>query len=151
MRQLKPPLSLRETHQKKTFLLLAVVLIGFLYWRSLGSPFVYDDLDQIVNNPNLSEWSNFAHRFLLRPVDLTSSLLSNAGSTYRPVFWMSLFIDRKLWGLDPFGYHLTNLVLHLLNGLLAFFLLLRLRLDPKAALAAGLIWLSLPISTANPW
>ncbi len=147
MKQSKPSLSFLETHQKKTFLLLAVVLIFLLYWRSLSSPFVYDDLDQIVNNPDLSDWSNFAHRFLLRPVDLTTSLLSNAGSIYRPVFWMSLFIDRNLWGLDPFGYHLTNLVLHLLNGLLAFVLLCRFRLNPKAALAAGLIWLSLPINT----
>ena len=147
MRQSKPPLSLLETHQKKTFLLLAAVLVFLLYWRSLGAPFVYDDLDQIVNNPNLSEWSNFVPRFLLHPVDLTSSLLKNAGSTYRPVFWLSLFVDRKAWGLDPSGYHFTNLVLHLANGFLAFLLLLRLRLDPKAALATGLVWLSLPINT----
>ena len=147
MRQSKPPLSLLETHQKKTFLLLAAVLVFLLYWRSLGAPFVYDDLDQIVNNPNLSDWSNFVPRFLLHPVDLTSSLLKNAGSTYRPVFWLSLFVDRKAWGLDPSGYHFTNLVLHLANGFVAFLLLLRLRLDPKAALATGLVWLSLPINT----
>ncbi len=139
--------SFLETQPKKAFLLLSAALIAFLYWHSLSSPFVYDDLAQIVGNPNLSEWSRFAPRFLLRPVDLTSSLLNAAGSTYRPVFWLSLFVDRKVWGLDPSGYHFTNLVLHFLNGFLAFSLLLRLRLDPKAALVGVLIWASLPIDT----
>ena len=136
-----------EAQPKKTFLFLAVVLVALLYWRSLAAPFVYDDLDQIANNPNLSDWSNFVVRFLLHPVNLTSSLLKNAGSTYRPVFWLSLFVDRKAWGLDPSGYPFTNLVLHLLNGFLAFLLLLRLRLNVRAALATVLIWLSLPINT----
>ena len=144
---MKSLLALLNTHPKKAFLCLAIILLSLLYWRSLSAPFVYDDLDQIVNNPNLSNWDSFAHRFLLRPVNLTNSLLSNAGSTYRPVFWISLFVDNKLWDLDPFGYHLTNLVLHLLNGFLAFLLLLRLRLEARGALAVGLIWLSLPIDT----
>ena len=136
-----------NTHPRKVFCCLAIILLSFLYWRALSSPFVYDDLDQIVNNPNLGDWNSFAHRFLLHPVDLTSSLLSSSGSTYRPVFWISLFIDKQIWNVAPFGYHLTNLLLHFLNGLLVFLLLLRLSLNEKAAMAIALIWLSLPIDT----
>jgi Flp pilus assembly protein TadD len=138
--------SLHE-HPGRTFLLLSGILILLLYWRSFTSPFVYDDLDQIVNNPNLSSWSAFVQRFLLHPVALTTSFLGYAGSTYRPLFWLSLFIDRAIWGLDPSGFHATNVVLHLVNGNLGFALLRQLKTPVLPAAAVCLLWLSLPINT----
>jgi len=134
-------------HPGRTFLLLSGFLILFLYWRSFTSPFVYDDLDQIVNNPNLSSWSAFVQRFLLHPVALSTSLLGYAGSTYRPLFWLSIFIDRTIWGLDASGFHATNVVLHLVNGNLGFALLRRLKMPVLPAAAVCLLWLSLPINT----
>jgi hypothetical protein len=35
---------------------------------------------------------------------------------YRPLTWMTYAIDYDLWALDPFGYHLTSLVLHVTGG-----------------------------------
>jgi protein O-mannosyl-transferase len=134
-------------HPQKTFLLLSGFLVLVLYWRSFTSPFVYDDLEQIVNNPNLSTWGSFVQRFLLHPVELTTSFLGYAGSTYRPLFWFLLFIDRALWGLDAGGYHATNIALHLVNSNLAFGLLRRLKMPLLPAAAVCLLWLSLPINT----
>ncbi len=136
-----------QDHPQRTFLLLSGFLILVLYWRSFTSPFVYDDLEQIVNNPNLATWGSFVQRFLLHPVELTTSLLGYAGSTYRPIFWFSLFIDRALWGLDAGGYHATNIALHLANSNLAFALLRRLKIPLVPAAAVCLLWLSLPINT----
>ncbi len=146
------PLSVRanrflEEHPARSFLLLSSFLVFLLYWRSFTSPFVYDDLDGIVNNPNLSSWSDFTHRFLLRPVALTTSLLSHTGSTYRPLFWLTLFLDRAIWGLNAGGFHATNVALHLFNGNLAFLLLRRLRQPLLPAAATALLWLALPINT----
>ena len=45
---------------------------------------------------------------------------------YQPLTWMSLGLDYLLWGMNPRGYHLTNLLLHLANALLAFALFRRL-------------------------
>jgi Flp pilus assembly protein TadD len=45
---------------------------------------------------------------------------------YQPLSWMTLGLDYLLWGMNPFGYHLTNLFLHAVNGLLFYFVLLRL-------------------------
>jgi Flp pilus assembly protein TadD len=136
-----------EEHPKRIFLLLSGVLVLFLYWRSFTSPFVYDDLDQVVNNPNLHSWSAFVQRFFLHPVALTTSFLGHAGSTYRPLFWFSLFIDRAVWGLNPGGFHATNVVLHFLNGNLAFALLRRLRMPILSTAVASLLWLALPVDT----
>ncbi len=53
---------------------------------------------------------------------------------WAPLTWLSLALDRAIWGLDPVGYHLTNVVLHALNA--GMFLLLSLQLV-RAHLAPG--------------
>ena len=136
-----------EKNPRRAFLIFSSLLVLVLYWQVFSSPFVYDDLDQIVHNPNLDVWSNFVHRFLLQPVSLSTSLLGYGGSTYRPLFWLSLFVDHAIWGLNPGGFHATNVVLHLLNGNLVFALFRRLKMPAAAAGAVGLLWLSLPINT----
>jgi tetratricopeptide (TPR) repeat protein len=45
---------------------------------------------------------------------------------YQPLTWMSLAVDYRLWGMDPFGYHLTSLMLHAANGVVFYFIALRL-------------------------
>jgi tetratricopeptide (TPR) repeat protein len=45
---------------------------------------------------------------------------------YQPLTWVSLAVDYRLWGMDPFGYHLTSLMLHAANGVLFYFVALRL-------------------------
>jgi Flp pilus assembly protein TadD len=136
------------------WLLVIAAWTILLYGRTLQAPFVYDDLDQIVRNPNLAEWHNVFTRFLAVPVAFTSQLrtASGSGSFYRPLYWLSLSLDRHLWGLNPAGFHLTSLLLHALNGILVFHLLRRLRLATLTATAATFLWISLPInSEAVAW
>ena len=45
---------------------------------------------------------------------------------YQPLTWLTYALDYFLWGLDPFGFHLTSLALHCINALLFYFLALRL-------------------------
>jgi tetratricopeptide (TPR) repeat protein len=45
---------------------------------------------------------------------------------YQPLSWVTFSLDYMLWGLDPFGYHLTNLLLHAANAVLFYFVTLRL-------------------------
>ena len=117
-----------------------------LYGRVLAAPFVYDDLDQVVNNTALLSWHALAVRFLTHPVALTTNFRGLGGLTYRPLFWLSLALDRQLWGLNPFGFHLTNLLLHIADGVLLFAVLRRAAIPMRAAGAASLLWLALPIN-----
>jgi protein O-mannosyl-transferase len=136
----------RLEHPGLAFFLLSVVVVGVAYGRALAGPFVYDDLDQVVNNPNLGSWAGFVARFLERPVELTNGLMGHGGVTYRPVFWLSLFLDHRIWGMRAAGYHLTNLIVHAINGNLAFLLLRRLRVPVLLAGSVCLLWLLLPIN-----
>ena len=45
---------------------------------------------------------------------------------YIPVTWMTLGLDYKIWGMDPLGYHLTNVLWHAANAVLFYFLALAL-------------------------
>ena len=45
---------------------------------------------------------------------------------YMPLTWLSAALDHALWGMDPWGYHLTNVLLHATGALLAYLVLARL-------------------------
>jgi len=66
---------------------------------------------------------------------------------YRPLFWASLGLDRLVWGTTPFGYHLTNLLLHMANACLLYRLLSTLLSRPLVASAISLLWALHPIQT----
>lgn len=136
-------------HKRGFFALLSLCWIALLYWHVLQGPFVYDDLDHIPNNPALRSWNSTFARFLSSPVAFSSEYRNGmAGSTFRPVFWLSLFVDLKLWGTDSaIGFHFTNLVLHWINGILLFALFLRAAIPGRIAAVSIVLWLSLPTNT----
>ncbi|PKN96593.1 MAG: hypothetical protein CVU43_19890 [Chloroflexi bacterium HGW-Chloroflexi-5] len=51
-------------------------------------------------------------------------LLEKAG--WVPLTWLSLMLDSSIFGINPFGYHLTNLLLHVMNTILLFLILCRM-------------------------
>jgi protein O-mannosyl-transferase len=118
-----------------------------LYWRAFGAPFVYDDVDRIANNPDLSSFHATFRNYFLSPVELTSHFRGAGGSMFRPLFWLSLSVDRHVWGLNPSGFHFTNIALHWFNGFLLFVVLRRFGAPAVIAAATSFIWLGMPINS----
>jgi hypothetical protein len=54
---------------------------------------------------------------------------------YQPLTWLTLGIDYLIWGLNPLGYHLTNLLLHCANAVVLYFVAVRLFRLVKPGLA----------------
>ncbi len=87
--------------------------------------------------------------------DFSVSWGQEHGGFFRPLFIWSYVIDSRIWGTRPFGYHLTNLILHGLNAFLVFKLALRVlqRLAPRSsgetgvAIAAAALFLLHPSHT----
>ena len=134
-------------HQGLVFAFVGAIWVLVLYGNALSAPFLYDDIDQIVRNPALASLRLTFHRFLLSPVSFNSQLRGAGGATYRPLYWISLALDRRMWGLDASGFHFTNLLLHWINGVLAFLVLRRLRIATWTAGVAAMLWMGLPINT----
>ena len=97
-----------------------VCLSQFVYLNSLSNQFVYDDEFTIVTNYFIKTWNNLPSLFNKDYFKFSGEL------SYRPVVTLSYFIDYTLWKLNPFGFHLTNTLLHTLNSVLLFFLLKRI-------------------------
>ena len=94
---------------------LIIVLTLLVYGKSLGNAFVrWDDSMLIYENPIVREisWKSLKAAFTTYDPEL-----------YIPLTFLSYQIDYAIGGMHPFGFHLTNLVLHTLNAVLVFFLL----------------------------
>lgn len=95
---------------------LVIVLFSLvIYADTLKNGFVYDDATTIVGNTFIKHLSNL-------PGLLSKGIyFSQSGEmTYRPVVTFTYFLDYALYGLNPWGFHLTNILLHALNGILLY-------------------------------
>ena len=139
------PLAAFTSDSDLWFAIISACWVALLYRHAIGAAFVYDDIAQIQHNPALLSWHSAA-QYARAAVPFNNEFRGFGGSFYRPLFWFSLALDRRLWGLNATGFHLTNLVLHWLNGLLAFLLLKKLRVSVVLSAAVSIVWLSLPIN-----
>ncbi|RYD15541.1 MAG: hypothetical protein EOP90_06200 [Lysobacteraceae bacterium] len=129
----------------------ALALTCVVYWPGLSGGWFFDDFPNIVDNADVQPQR-------LGVSELVAAALSSPASDLkRPLASLSFVANHAMGGLDPFGWKLTNLALHLLNGALAWLLAralfaasaLRARPVAHARLAASLVaggWLLLPIN-----
>jgi len=107
-------------NHKKLAVFLILFVIGFIiYGNSFNNEFFWDDDDSIVNNTYITDWKYIDKYF-------TENLIAGAGQTtdyWRPCLLVSFSTDYYFWGLNPFGFHLTNTLLHILAAYLLFLLL----------------------------
>jgi len=68
---------------------------------------------------------------------------------FRPLYALSLRLDHGIWGAEPAGYHLTNLLLHTLNTLLAYLLGRQILKNRFAALIGAFFFLLHPIHSLS--
>ncbi len=133
-----------EAKKIKWLALLILVVLGFLiYANSFKNQLFWDDDDGIVNNVYIKDLSYFPKYF-------SENLIAGAGQIsnyWRPLVLISFAVDYKLSGLNPFGYHLTNTILHILAAWLSFLLLYKISGKKFLSLAAAIIFLVHPLQT----
>jgi Tfp pilus assembly protein PilF len=89
------------------------ILVLVSYWEVAENQFIaFDDPQYVTENAQVQKglcWETVTWAF-------TTSQASN----WHPLTWLSLLLDRELFGRNAAGYHWTNVILHLLGGLLLF-------------------------------
>jgi tetratricopeptide (TPR) repeat protein len=139
-----------ERHAKRSVLsapravlvaLVVFTLTAAVYIPGLSAPFVWDDHYLILKSPRVTELQPLGEYF--GSAFWTKGDVDPIGRNYyRPLTILSLALDHYIHGNNAGGYHLTNIVLHALNGALLFALLRRKGLNAWVAglLAAAWAW-----------
>ncbi|UCD83829.1 MAG: tetratricopeptide repeat protein [Deltaproteobacteria bacterium] len=125
-------------------LILLISALG--YFNSLENTFHFDDRPVIEENPNIRDVSDF------------SSIVSHNPS--RPILFLSIALNYYFSHLNPFGYHLVNLLLHGLTSILLYLILYmsfrnlsfstdNLLSARRIALFSSIIYATLPVHTES--
>jgi tetratricopeptide (TPR) repeat protein len=113
------------------YLLLGIILLITLisYWPVLqNQSFVWDDEGYITNNP------------VVQSFQLKEIFTANVMGNYHPVTVLVMAVEYFFFGMKATGYHIINLLLHLLNVLLVFYLVVQLSRKTEVALVAALLF-----------
>jgi tetratricopeptide (TPR) repeat protein len=118
--------------------LLAITLFFLLYSPALNGPFVFDDRPQVLENPTVLSGHGLPNpAFWLK--------INN-----RPITLSSLRLDYIIYGLNPFGFRLSSMLIHLLNTLLFLVLLRKFHSISKWELPEDLPWFGALIFLFHP-
>jgi hypothetical protein len=109
------------------------VSAGVVYVNALRNPFIYDDYHTVVYNASIA-----------RLADLRAIVLHDVT---RPIVNFSYAADHAIWGAGPFGFHLTSVLLHMLNVVLLWQLAWTLTGKSRVATAAAALFAVHPMMT----
>jgi hypothetical protein len=94
--------------------MLLVIVVLVIYSNSLDAPFVFDDHDNITNNQ------------FIKIDELGMGQLYDAAfkgmHSFRPLVKVSFALNYYFSSFDVFSYHIVNILIHILNGILVFFI-----------------------------
>jgi Tfp pilus assembly protein PilF len=98
------------------FHIAIIVLVPFvLYAPSFNNGYIWDDADYVT-----------ANRLIQGNSTIFDIWFTHQTPQYYPITFSTFWLEHKIWGLDPRGYHAVNCVLHIANAVLLYFLMQRL-------------------------
>jgi hypothetical protein len=104
--------------------IILIFLLPFLaYLNTLYNGFVFDDHEQILNNPYIQSAKNIP-RIFSSSVWSFQEFNCYKNYYYRPMMHIAYMAEYHFFKNDPHGYHLVNILLHSINSLILFFLAL---------------------------
>lgn len=124
-----------------------LLLTYYLYIPGLGGTFIFDDV------PNFKPWADMGD--ITSTQDIIRFCLSSAHFPGRPLSLASFLINDQSWPADIHALKSTNLLLHLLNTCLCFWLLLKLLCPSPGskgtvmALLIAAVWALHPLQVSN--
>lgn len=128
-------LPLPDFTRRDAFALLGLcALVCASYYPSLWGGFVWDDI--VFSQEPVIQTASGLWNIWFSPGDIRHE------GHYWPIVYTTFWLEHKLWGLDPFGYHVVNLLLHLVNSLLVW------RLMSRLAVPGG--WLVAAVFAVHP-
>ena len=136
-------------------MLILGVAVFVVYYPVAGVPFILDDFETIVDNPSVRQlWPLVGRGENNGPLNPPDTSPSNG----RPLVNLAMAINYHFGGLDPFGYRIVHMAVHVLSAMLLWAIVARtLRLDffrgrfdrvvEPLSFAAAFVWVVHPLHT----
>lgn len=137
-------MKIKDTLIKHKYLLLLFLISFALYAQTLNYGFVFDDQNLIIKNKLIKSYAHIPDIF-------TKEFFNEPGSKsgyYRPLINFSFLLEYKLFGLNPFVFHLTNTLIHALNTVLAASLFFLFTKSKKLSAVLAFFFCILPVHTS---
>ena len=124
----KPVFDLFRRGNASVLCLLLFGLVLWVFFPSIHGTFIeFDDASYVTGNAHIH----------LTPANVVWAFWHGQDANWHPLTLWSLMLDHQLYGLKPWGYHLTNVLLHAINTVLVFLVLRRM---------TGTTWRSLMVA-----
>jgi tetratricopeptide (TPR) repeat protein len=141
----------------RNWILGGILALTFMaFFNTLSNGFAYDDTSQILENQLIRSWSNLPNALTREVwfwrVAQEKDPNQDIGPTtpyYRPVFIAYLMIGWHLFGDHPFGWHLLNILMHLLAVYFAFLILEKISQDLRVASIGTLLFAIHPLRSES--
>lgn len=122
-----------------------IILAGLAfatYANSLSNGFIGDDKEQLLQNPVV-----FGHQVTAAFTSGVWAFRGFRGNYYRPLQFEVYMLQHSLFGFQAFGFHLTMVLLHILNTILLYYLTLQMIPRGRVAVATAALFAIHPIHT----
>ncbi|HEX9756167.1 MAG TPA: tetratricopeptide repeat protein [Nitrospiria bacterium] len=129
------------TKENCIHLLFLVLLGSLLYFNSLHGPFLFDDNVYVLNHLQITEGGGFLSYF-------SKGFCEGASQDcpfYRPLVSLFFRLDYLIWGENPFGFHLSSLISHLLVLVLFYVVIIFIFGNKLMAVVASLVFAVHPV------
>ncbi len=138
----------------KKSILIIIILTFVVFGNSLFNGFVGDDHSTINYNNFFRSWENvprlFQIDYILDEQKVFNHATEDLGTgevSYRPVYSLTYFFDYALWKLNPFGYHLHGVILHILTVICLYALIYLIFRQKALALLSAVVFAIHPLKS----
>lgn len=135
-----PPINILSPHHRvlKLFICLSLMAVTFALFEPVRNHafLIYDDDRYVTENPVVKSGLTLS--------GVIWAFKAMHAANWHPLTWLSHMLDCQLYGLDPSGHHLTNLVFHIASVLLLLFVLERMTGSLEEQLCCSLVCTASP-------
>ena len=135
------------TRDSLIFIAFLILITLSVYYNSFSNSFAYDDYARIVDNAAIRQLNakSFISYFMDRNTTAPDEDLSQY--CWRPIATASFALDYELWKLNARFYHIENAVLHIINVILVYIIILLILGSGFTAFLAALVFAIHPVQT----
>jgi len=127
--------SAQNNWKRLCLIALLIILSSIPFLPGIKSPFFYDDINTIVMNPAIKAPKSYAQFF-----HQLESFSADRARMFRPLILISLALNWKYFQDNTTGWHLTNLIAHIISVILVFLLMTTLSGNWQLAFFSALLF-----------